>query len=174
MLCKTKNEVITMLYSNPQIENHLSKAAYEKDRDELKANVFLMLCEKPEEEILRMFQEKKLINFVITCIYNESKLRNSRLNRQVNYIPNRVENGIELRTSEGYLMDFLKDEHATAESGIDLKNAFSYLDKKEKQIVQLFLDYGSIKEVCDHSGHANKYVSKVLATARGKIKNHLG
>lgn len=172
---KQRSSIISSLYQNKRITSLIKKAARGKNElfeEELKSNVFLYLCEMEVDKLIRLHNADELLPYVISKIRSGiTDFNSSSVNRNIGYVPNRVDNEVELDSGIGYLMDFLKDNNV--DRSIDIEAAMAKLNWFEKRVVELYVEYGSIKDIVEHTGTDNGYVVKVINAARKKIKDAL-
>lgn len=144
----------------------------EQFEDELRSYVFLKICEMDDSRLIQLDYNEELIPFVTGIIENQKRFKGGGVNSSIDYVPNRVNNEVKLASGDAYLMDFLKDSNPISDT-IDIHAALDKLNWQEKQVIDLYIRKGSIKEICDGTGYREKYIVKILNGARKKIKNDL-
>jgi hypothetical protein len=171
---ESRSRIIENLYKNKSIGLLIKKAANGRNEifeDELRSNIFLYLCEMNVDKLIGLHDRDEIIPYIISKITKQKTDRyKGSVNSQIDYVPNRTDNAIDLYEDTGYLMDFLKDESGNS---IDVVSAIENLNWFEKRILELYVEYGSIKDVMEHTGADGKYIVKVMNSIRTKVKNDL-
>ncbi len=73
----TKNEVIAALYTGKNFCDCISKMEPDYLREDLKAEVISIVCEWPEEKILKLHEDKALEFYVVRVILNQIQSKTS-------------------------------------------------------------------------------------------------
>lgn len=171
-----RTRILTEIYRNKSILNSIKRAANGKNErfeDELTSFVFLVLCEMDSEKLIRLYNDNQLIPFVSGLIINQKHFTRGEVNLQDNYVPNRANNEIKLNDGDGYLIDFLRSDAPINDDSCDIRAAIEKLNWFQKQVVEYYITYGSVKEIVKHTALSEKYVLSTLNLARQKIKNAL-
>lgn len=77
-----RNKIIEELYLNSDINNAIGKMQPYELQDDLKQEVFLVLCEMQEERLLKMYNEGYLKYFIVRTILNMAKSDRSNFAKQ--------------------------------------------------------------------------------------------
>lgn len=172
----TRTRILTETYRNKSILLSIKRAANGKNEqfeDELRSHVFLVLCEMDPARLIRLYDDGQLVAFVSGLVINQKNFTRGEINLQNNYVPNRVDNQIGLKDGEGYLIDFLRSDAPIHNDIMDITDAINKLNWFQKQVVEYYISYGSVKEIVRHTALSEKYVLSTLNKARQNIKNVL-
>lgn len=82
----TKNEIIEEIYNTGDIitiANTWADKKYIKssDREQFKSELYLILCEMPEEKIKRLYDKKQLMFYIIAVAKNQATNYKSKFNK---------------------------------------------------------------------------------------------
>lgn len=78
----SKNTIIEELYNSKNFNDCINKMEPDYLRDDLKAEVILVVCEMNDERLAEMYDTKKLIYFVVRIIMNMIKSKTSGFYRK--------------------------------------------------------------------------------------------
>jgi hypothetical protein len=76
-----RSEIITELYESADINQAIGKMQPYELQDDLRQEVFLVLCEMDEERLLKMYEDGYLKYFVVRTIVNMAKSDRSNFAR---------------------------------------------------------------------------------------------
>lgn len=82
----SKNTIIEELYNSKNFNDCINKMEPDYLRDDLKAEVILVVCEMDDERLIEMYESKKLIYFVVRIIMNMIKSKTSGFYRKYRLI----------------------------------------------------------------------------------------
>jgi len=68
-----KNEIIEKLYQDADIKNAISKMHPVELQDDLKQEIFLVICEMPEEKLIQINERKELKFLIVRIMLNMIK-----------------------------------------------------------------------------------------------------
>jgi len=158
----TKNEIITQLYLSKDINEAIGKMEPYYLQDELKQEVFLVLCEMEEERLLQMFNDGYLKYFIVRTILNMAKSDRSNFSRTFRKVYEEVQD----QANEVY------DESITEK----LNKSMEILHWYEREIFRLFSESGNLLQVSRDTGipyrSLLKTVKKVKTLLKYKIRNY--
>lgn len=77
-----RNKIIEELYLNSDINNAISKMQPYSLQEDLRQEVFLVLCEMQEDRLLKMYNEGYLKYFIVRTILNMAKSDRSNFAKQ--------------------------------------------------------------------------------------------
>jgi hypothetical protein len=132
--------------------------------DELKSELFLQICEMDETRLIELHATGEIIPYIETIISKQRHARGKGVNRLLDY----------LASGPAYLMDFIRDGEPFNNDAIDIYSALDKCNWFEKRIVELYVEYGSIKEAATHGSVSLPYAVKQMNSARKKIRDVLG
>lgn len=177
VIAKSRQQIIESLWRNKRIIRSISIAANGKNtefEEELRSCVFASLCEMSEEKILRLHEEKGLVSYLLSKIKNQIRDTGGGANRNINYVPNRNSNDMSVSGVDFYTPDLLVDENSHRHTDtIDIANAIESLNWFEKEVINLYIKYGSLNKISQYTSAGIPYISGVLDSARKKIKDFI-
>ena len=78
----SKSEIIEELYNSKNFNDCINKMDPDYLRDDLKAEVILVVCEMSDERLYQMYESKSLTFFVVRIILNMIKSKTSGFYRK--------------------------------------------------------------------------------------------
>ena len=72
-----RNKIITELYNSADINNAIGKMNRVELQDDLKQEVFMVLCEMEDEKLFTMYQEGYLKYFIVRTDRKSTRLNSS-------------------------------------------------------------------------------------------------
>ena len=160
----TKNDIISKLYLNKEVDDLISKIKPEDLRDDLKQYAFQVLCEKPDEFIIELNDKKQLKYFLVKIISNSifsnrsGFLTQHRNNRELNtdIIPDIIDD------NESYhqLIDKCVDES---------KKIYWY----HQELLQLYAIHGTYRAVSEITNIPVKSIHNAIKKAKETIKQNI-
>jgi hypothetical protein len=117
-LLKTKNQYIAELYTSKEFADALKKINPEDLREDLKQEIFVILCSKPEDEIINISSRGELGLFTFRIMWTliksstspfYTKFRKPLENRvEIDNLPDITDTGIDHKEFERYFTNILK------------------------------------------------------------------
>lgn len=146
----TKNEILSELFTSKDFNQCIRKMKPESLQDELKAEVALILCEKPEDLIIGLADRKELRFYTVRIILNLIQSNTSQFYKKF-----RV-NNLELsEISEPTIIEY-DERKDTAISEID--NLYWY----DREILKLYAEHGTYRKVEEVTGIPFESVYKTV------------
>lgn len=169
--------IIEDIYGSPEITECIERVIDPRYREDFKQELFLILLEKPCDEIVDVSEGNRFKWFVVRIILNQR--RQQRAMYHTKYIDKRTEYDTdkvmyslppsEVNTMEERIMREKKEEQLIEElSGIDIKMGNKRFPVYER-LVELIVEYGGMREVSRRTGIPIATVS----TAVKRVRTHL-
>lgn len=160
----TKNEILSNLFINSEVNELIKKINPEDLRDDLKQYAFAVLCEKPDEFIIDLHNKKQLKYFLVKIISNSifsnrsGFLTQHKNNRELNTetIPDVIDNN-----DEYHLM--------IDKCVIESKKIYWY----HKELLQLYAIHGTYRAVSEITNIPVKSIHNAIKKAKEKIKQNI-
>ena len=160
----TKNEILTNLYLNNEVDELINKIKPEDLRDDLKQYAFAVLCEKPEEFIIDLNNKKQLKYFLVKIISNS-------------IFSNRSGFLTQHKNSKELLIDIIPDiidnddnYHDMIDKCIDESSKIYWYNQ---ELLQLYSIHGTYREVSRITNIPVKSVHNAVKKAKEQIKQNI-
>jgi adenylate kinase family enzyme len=157
-----RSDIITELYLSKDINEAIGKMQPYELQDDLRQEVFLVLCEMDEERLLKMYKDGYLKYFVVRTIVNMAKSDRSNFARTFRKVYEEVG---DLGSVEPY------DDSITEK----LNKSMEVLHWYEEQIFKLYAESGNLLQVSRDTKipyrSLLKTVKKVKTLLKYKIRN---
>jgi hypothetical protein len=164
-----RQQIIELLYIDPDINKGIAKMKPEDLQDDLRQEMFLVLCEMPEQKLIQMHSDGYLKFFLVRTMLNMMKSDRSTFYNQFRKIYTEFDSTIEKGNEEN------SDEFE--EISNKLKKSLDVLHWYEKEIFRLYSENG--KNILKLSRETKipyrslfKTVRKVKTYLKYKIRNH--
>ncbi len=158
----TKNDIISQLYLSEDINSAIGKMEPYYLQDELRQEVFLVLCEMDEDRLFQMFNDGYLKYFIVRTILNMAKSDRSNFSRTFRKVYEEVQD----QPTEEY------DESINEK----LNKSMEILHWYEREVMKLFAESGNLLQVSRDTGipyrSLLKTVKKVKTLLKYKIRNN--
>lgn len=158
-----RSEIIEQLYLSKDINEAIGKMQPYELQDDLRQEVFLVLCEMDEDRLLKMYSDGYLKYFVVRTIVNMAKSDRSNFARTFRKVYEEVG---DLGSVEPY------DESLTEKLNYSLKVLHWY----EKEIFRLYSECGNLLQVSRDTKipyrSLLKTIKKVKTLLKYKIRNY--
>ncbi len=159
----TKNQILTEFYNSANLCKMLAKFDAGAGQQDLKSELFLVLCSQPEEKIQDLHCNNQLIYFATGIVQRMIFQKSGKFNRT--YRKTNVEFNDELDTStEDY--DTERDQKETKVKDSIEKD----LHWVESSMLSIYLEKGSIYRAAKATGISQDQVGRILKNARRKLK----
>lgn len=136
----TRNQIISELFTSKDFNACIKKMKPENLQDELKAEVGLILCEKPEDQIVELWQLGKLKFYTVRIILNLMQSSSSPFYKKF-----RVSN-VELSEAiEPIIIEYDQRKDKAMEAIEDL---YWY----DREILKLYAEHGTYRKVEEVTG----------------------
>jgi len=150
-----REQIITEFYNSKDINQAISKMQPAYLQDELKQEVFLVLCEMPEDRLFQMYNDEYLKYFIVRTILNMAKSDRStfykKFREQLDEIPESFE---------------MKKDDYDESLNEKLDNAVKILHWYERELLRL---YSEEKNLLKISRDTNIPYRSILETIK-KVK----
>jgi hypothetical protein len=158
-----RNEIISELYLSKDINDAIGKMKPYELQDDLRQEVFLVLCELNDERLFKMYQEGYIKYFIVRTILNMAKSNRSGFSKKFRQIFEEVG---DLGSVEPY------DDSIN----VKLNKSMEVLHWYEEQIFKLYAESGNLLQVSRDTKipyrSLLKTVKKVKTLLKYKIRNY--
>jgi len=159
----TKNQILSNLFKSKELDEMLNKFDAGAGNEDLKSELFLVLCNQPEAKIIDLSGNKQLMYFA-TGIVQKMIFQKGKFYRTYRRVTNEFNNNIEIEEEE-YNRD--KDIMLNRVE-VSLESDLHWV---ERAMVSLYLDKGSMTKISEDVKMPFKQVQKIMKAARTKIDN---
>lgn len=161
-----REQVISEFYQSRDINNAIAKLQPVELQDDLRQEVFLVLCEMDEARLLKMYDDGFLKYFIVRTILNMMKSNTSRFY-------NTFRKGFQELTNQ----DVVKVDEYDEELLVKLEKSMTVLHWYEKEIFRLYSQNGQnilalSRDTKIPYRSLVKTIKKVKILLKYKIKNH--
>jgi len=162
-LAASSTKILTDLFLSPQIKEMLSKHDAGAGNEDLKSELFLVLCNQPKEKINQMSEDGQLLFFATGIVRRMIFQKNSKFHRTYRKCIYELNDNHE-EQSEPY--DYERDKLEEKISEVVSKN----LHWVEKSVLDIYLQSGSQVRAASNIGITDRQVKNIIRTAKRKIK----
>lgn len=163
----TSRSIISNLWSDPKLNEMLSKFNAGAGQDDLKSELFAVLCEKDESFILDLWSKNQLIYFCTGVVQRMIFQSGNRFHRRYRTQSYEFTEAILNTTDEVYNAD--KEKRLQ-----DLETAIDKdLHWVEKAMVNLHQDLGSMEKISKVTKISFNQVDRIYKKAKEKLKTSL-
>jgi len=159
----TKNKILTDLFKSRELDEMLNKFDAGAGNEDLKSELFLVLCNQPEAKIIELNGNRQLM-FFATGIVQKMIFQKGKFYRTYRRVTNEFNTNIEIEEEE-YNRD--KDIMLNRVE-VSLETDLHWV---ERAMVSLYLDKGSMTKISEDVKMPFKQVQKIMKAARTKIDN---
>jgi len=160
-----REQIITEFYNSKDINQAISKMQPAYLQDELKQEVFLVLCEMPEERLFQMYNDEYLKYFIVRTILNMAKSDRStfykKFREQLDEIPESFE---------------MKKDDYDESLNEKLDNAVKILHWYERELLRLYSEEKNLLKISRDTNIPYRSIletiKKVKVFLKYKIRNH--
>lgn len=160
-----REQIITEFYNSKDINQAISKMQPAYLQDELKQEVFLVLCEMPEERLFQMYNDEYLKYFIVRTILNMAKSDRStfykKFREQLDEIPESFE---------------MKKEDYDESLNEKLDDAIKILHWYERELLRLYSEEKNLLKISRDTNIPYRSIletiKKVKIFLKYKIRNH--
>lgn len=158
-----REQIITELYLSKDIGDAIGKMKPVELQDDLRQEVFLVLCEMEEDRLLQMFNDGYLKYFIVRTILNMAKSDRSNFSRTFRRVYEEVSDNYQVEVYDESISD-------------KLRKSMEVLHWYEKEIFRLYSESGNLLQVSRDTGipyrSLLKTVKKVKTLLKYKIRNY--
>jgi predicted DNA-binding protein (UPF0251 family) len=158
----TKNQILTKLWDDPRLVGMLSRFKAGAGQDDLKSELFAVLCNQPEQKIIDLDQRKELMYFATGIVQRMIFQPNSKFHRTYRLLSTEYSDNHE-QPEEVYNTERDQQEEKILEV-IDKE-----LHWAEAQMMHIYLKEGTLKKASEKTGISTPQVKKMVQAARKKI-----
>ena len=158
-----KNQILTDLFKSMELADMLVKFDAGAGNEDLKSELFLVLCNQPEAKIIELSNNKQLMYFA-TGIVQKMIFQKGKFFRTYRTITTEFNSNIEIE-EEGYNVErdlMLNKVEVSLEAD---------LHWVERSMVSLYLDKGSMTKISEDVKIPFKQVQRIMKAARTKVKD---
>lgn len=153
------------MYADPDVANAINKMDPEQLREDLRQEIFLVLCEKPEADILQMYRDGWLKFFIVRTMLNMIKSDRStfwyKYRRQFEEV---LENMQKVNPVNG-------DEHRDT---IRIKSAVESLHWYESKLIEIYASNGqNIAQISRDTGIPYRSLFKTIKKVKIKLRKEV-
>jgi hypothetical protein len=154
----TRNQIIAELFTSKDFNACIKKMKPESLQDELKAEVALILCEKPDGVIIELWELGKLRFYTVRIILNLIQSSSSPFYKKFRT------STVELsEIAEPMIIEYDgRKDHAINE----IENLYWY----DKEILKLYIQYGTYRKVEEITGIPFESIYKTVQKASLQIR----
>jgi hypothetical protein len=171
-----RNEILTNLYQSKELADLLKKMQPENLREDIKQELFVILCEMPEERILMLEEKKQLKFYTVRIVMNMVLSKKSRFYYKFRKTLTASLPDIAATQAEN---DFDLDEfeNSYAQRILKMNKAIENLHWYQREVLEQYLEHGSagklIKDMKEKLG--GRYIPKrsilqTVKTAKEEIR----
>ena len=175
-----RTQILTELFQSKELAALIAKMQPEDLQDDIKQELFVTLCEMPEEKLIELHDRKQLRFYAVRTVLNMVQSSKSRFFykfrknvtlelKDYTAIADTIENTNDskdyqpLRSRDLFSedVDINEYERVYAEKIIKLNKAYEELGWYQRQILDLYLELGSVdKVVADFKKHIGKSIPR--------------
>ncbi len=162
----TKDQIITTLWNSKDMENMLSKFNAGGGQEDLKSELFAVLCEKEEAKLLEMYNSGQLMFFATGIVQRMIFQTGGRFHRRYrNCVYDYPENKLNLPD-----LDNFKEKEENIKK---LEDGIKKLHWVEQKIVDLWQKEGNLLSISKKTKISYKQVHKIMDNAKTKLVNEI-
>lgn len=158
-----RNEIISQLYLSKDINDAIGKMQPYELQDDLRQEVFLVLCEMDEDRLFQMFNDGYLKFFIVRTILNMAKSDRSNFSRMFRKVYDEVQDRYQVEEYDDSLTE-------------KLNKSMGILHWYEKEIFSLYSESGNLLQISRDTKipyrSLLKTIKKVKTLLKYKIRNY--
>lgn len=163
-----RNKIIECLYKSERLDKVIKNIVGKRDtadelREELKSELFVVLCELKDHEIVEIYNNRYLDFYIIRTIQNMFYSGGS-------FFQTHIKTSIVDRMSYDHIFE---EEQENAQAQHDINKALSCLNWFERQVLDLYVEHGSIKKIVEITGVSYRYAQDVFNATKHKVKTQI-
>lgn len=164
----TKNEILSELFTSKDFNQCIRKMKPESLQDELKAEVALILCEKPEDLIIGLADRKELRFYTVRIILNLIQSNTSPFYKKFRDTETLLFDDLPIGTTSNTGFNQNKNHKIFIEdNGYDDRkdNAISEIDNLywyDREILKLYAEHGTYRKVEEITGIPFESIYKTI------------
>lgn len=161
---RKREQIIVDFYNDPDINAAIGKMNPPDLRDDLKSEMFVVLCEMSDEKFFQLHDQKIMKWFLVRTMLNMIKSDRSTFAKKFRQIFVELSGGFMDR------VDNNENEHDTHEA---IKNEMSQLHWYERELFRLYSQTKNISLMSREIGIPYRSISKTISETRKKMKQNL-
>lgn len=161
---RKREQIIVEFYNDPDINAAIGKMNPPDLRDDLKSEMFVVLCEMSDEKFFQLHDQKIMKWFLVRTMLNMIKSDRSTFAKKFRQIFVELSGGFMDR------IDNNENEHDTHEA---IKNEMSQLHWYERELFRLYSQTKNISLMSREIGIPYRSISKTISETRKKMKQNL-
>ena len=159
-----RNSIISELYLSKDINDAIGKMQPYELQDDLRQEVFLVLCEMDEERLFKMYSDGYIKFFIVRTILNMAKSDRSNFARTFRKVYSEIE--------DRYCVEEYDDS-----INVKLARSMEILHWYEKEIFKLYAESGNLLQISRETKipyrSLLKTIKKVKTLLKYKIRNYV-
>lgn len=160
----TKNEIITALFLSKDFDDCINSRCPMHLKDDLKAEIALLMCEKDEKQLQSLQASGQLRFFVVRIILNQ-------LGKNGPFYKKYRQSMSEVKEQACFPADFQVRIRKEAFEDAIVKEVETDLTWYEKGILELYLKMGALRKVAKHTCIPHSSVHLTINEIRRKIQS---
>lgn len=150
---KTKDGLLTDLWASPEVNASLSKIYPENLREDIRSDVFAVLCEYSLERLEGIIAKGSLSRYAMMMIHHRATSKNNSFYRKIR----RCFDELDEDTTDPGTDEVYPDEYFTALANID---------EWEMRVLEAVVEHGSMKEASEALKMPYSQLTKMVYSAR--------
>lgn len=159
-----RDSIISELYKSKDINDAIGKMQPYELQDDLRQEVFLVLCEMDEERLFKMYSDGYIKFFIVRTILNMAKSDRSNFSRTFRKVYSEIE--------DRYCVEEYDDS-----INLKLTRSMEILHWYEKEIFKLYAESGNLLQISRETKipyrSLLKTIKKVKTLLKYKIRNYV-
>lgn len=160
----TRAEILDKMYRDPDVADAIGKMEPAHLRDDLRQEIFTVLCELPEERLLGMHQQGWLKWFLVRTMLNMIKSDRSTFF-------NKFRRGMEEWNERMEVKD--QGEDATEETIAKMQEKMGELHWYASKVMELYADGGNIMKLSRETHIPYRSLLKTVSKTRRKLRTEI-
>lgn len=157
----TKNAILAELFNSCHLNKMLKKFDAGAGQEDLKSELFLALCQQPDEKITTLHSNNQLLFFATGIVQRMIFQKNSKFTRTYRKANSEFNECIEI-TQEQY-------DHERDVKESELADKIDELHWVENAMMRIYLKEGSMMKACKKVGISWRQGSNILKKAKHKL-----
>lgn len=166
---QSRDQIITWLYSRRDLSLIIKKIAETKYlAEELTSTLFEILCKLPESELIDKYQRKIIDYSILTILKRQFHSSTSTFYKEVK----KGEQGMSEEQKDGYI-HYQNSEMLSSDESVyldALEDAIKCLDYKHQNILILYKEEKTFRNISNRTGIPTKYLPGMLNEAKEELK----
>lgn len=160
----TKNEILTELFNAPALLRMLSKFNAGGGQEDLKSELFAVLCEKPEEKIIELHTNNQLMFYATAIVQKMVFQTGGRFHRRYRNQTYEVHEQMMTERSDDSRQE-LEEQLKKLDAAIE-----NDLHWVERSMLNIYNELGSLEKTKEKTKISERNVRYILGNAKSKLK----